>query len=133
MLKRFSSLVLALMLGGSLLAGTARLHKKHVCEMAGVEMMPGMDTMSCCKKDATQAVTNETNSSEQCCVTIPQETASSGTTFKLRPPFFSIAVTHPAVAQPPLAALKVYEYSYSPDVFLPNLQATYIRNLSLLI
>jgi hypothetical protein len=133
MLRRFSSLILALMLGGSVLAGTARLHKEHVCEMAGMEMMPGMDTMPCCKKDAAQLVANETNSSEQCCVTIPQETGSSGTAFKLRPPSFSIAVIHPAVAQSPLPAPKPYACPYSTQVFSPDLQASYIRNLSLLI
>ena len=36
MLKRFSSLILALVIGGSVLAGTARLHDEHVCQMAGM-------------------------------------------------------------------------------------------------
>ena len=130
MLKRFSSLILALMIGGSVLAGTARLHDEHVCQMAGMEAMPGME---CCKTDETRSVVSEPDSSEQCCVTIPQETGSSGTTFNLRAPSFSIAVIHPAVVQSPLAAPKPTECSYSPQVFLPNLQASYIRNLSLLI
>ena len=133
MLKRFSSLILALVIGGSVLAGTARLHNEHVCEMAGMEAMPGMETMPCCKKDETQSVTTESGSQEECCVTIPQETGSSGTTFNLRPPSFSIAVIHPAVVQSPLAVPKAYECSYSTEVFLPNLQASYIRNLALLI
>ena len=81
----------------------------------------------------TQSVVSESGSREQCCVTIPQETGSSGTTFNLRPPSFSIAVIHPAVVQSPLAAPKPYECSYSTEVFLPNLQASYIRNLSFLI
>ncbi|SRR6266545_4107217 len=133
MLKRFSSLILALMLGGSVFAGTAQLHKERVCEMAGMGMMPGMETMPCCNKNQTSSVGSETGSSEQCCVTLPQETGSRGTTFNLRPPSFSIAVIHPAVVQSPLAAPKPYERSYSTAVFLPNLQASYIRNLSLLI
>ena len=120
------------MLGGSVLAGTARLQKEHVCEMAGMEM-PGMETMPCCKEHASPFVLSESNSSEQCCFTIPQETGSRGTTFNLRSPSFSIAVTHPAVVQPPLPALKPYERAYSTQVYLPNLQATYIRNLSFLI
>lgn len=37
------------MLGGSVLAGTARLYKEHVCEIVGMEMMPGME-MPCCKE-----------------------------------------------------------------------------------
>jgi hypothetical protein len=130
MLKRFSSLILALMIGGSVLAGTARLHDEHVCQMAGMEAMPGME---CCKTDETRSVVSEPVSSEQCCVTIPQETGSNGRTFNLRAPSFGIAVIHPAVVQSPLAAPKPTECSFSPQVFLPNLQASYIRNLSLLI
>jgi hypothetical protein len=133
MLKRFSSLILALMIGGSVLAGTARLHDEHVCQMAGIEAMPGMETMPCCKKNQSASVESESGSPGQCCVTIPQETGSSGTTFNLRATSFSIAVIHPAVVQSPLAGLKPTECSYSPKVFLPNLQASYIRNLSLLI
>ena len=133
MLKRFSSLILALVIGGSVLAGTARRHDEHVCQMAGMEAMPGMETMPCCKKHETQSIVSESGSREQCCVTVPQETGSSGTTFNLRPPSFSIAVIHPAVVQSFLAAPKPYECSYSTAVFLPNLQASYIRKLFLLI
>ena len=133
MLKRFSSLILALMLGGSVLAGTAQLHKEHVCEMAGMEMMPGMETMPCCKGHESPIVLNESNSSGQCCITIPQETGSRGTTFTLRAPSFSIAVIHRALLQSPLPELKRYECSYSTGVFLPNLQASYIRSHSFLI
>ena len=133
MLKRFSSLILALLIGSSVLAGTARLKDEHVCQMAGVEAMPGMETMSCCKKSETQSVVSESGSPGQCCVTIPQEPGSSGTTFNLRSPSFSIAVIHPAIVQSPLTLPKPYERPYSTQVFLPNLQASYIRNLSLLI
>ena len=40
MLKRFSSLILALVIGSSVLAGSARVQDEHVCQMAGTEMMP---------------------------------------------------------------------------------------------
>jgi hypothetical protein len=133
MLKRFSSLILVLVIGGSVLAGTARLRDEHVCQMEGMEAMPGMETMPCCKKDQTQSAVSESGTSEECCVTIPQETGSSRTTFNLRPPSFSIAVIHPAIAQSHMSAPEPYECSYSPQVFLPNLQASYIRNLSILI
>jgi hypothetical protein len=133
MLKRFSSLMLALAIGSSVMAGAARLHDEHVCQMAGMEAMPGMETMPCCKKNQSSSVESESGSREQCCVTTPQETGSSGTTFNLRPPSFSVAVIHPAVAQSPLTAPKPYERSHSTEVFLPNLQASYIRNLALLI
>ena len=130
MLKRFSSLMLALLIGGSVLAGTARLHDEHVCQMAGMEAMPGMD---CCKKDETRSVVSESGSQEECCVNIPSETGSRGAAFNLSPPSFSPAVIHPAVVQSSLAVPKPYECSYSAQVFLPNLRASYIRNLALLI
>ena len=145
MLKRYSSLILLLVVGGSVLAGTARLRSEHVCKMAGMqtmpgmeimpgmEMMPGIETMPCCKKEQTQAATDESNTMGLCCVMIPQEPGSSGTTVNLRPPSFSIAVIHPAIEQSPMTAPEPYECSYSTQVFLPNLQASYIRNLSLLI
>jgi hypothetical protein len=45
MLKRCSSLILALLLGSSVLAGTPRLHDEQVCQMAGMEGIPGMEGM----------------------------------------------------------------------------------------
>ncbi len=179
MLKRFSSLMLALVIGSSVLAGTVRPSNEHVCKKGmemvpgmqnpiaspplspshemmpggkpmdhgtmdpgtmdhgtidhGMEAMSGMEAMPCCKKRATQSFTTESGSSDPCCVNIPQEARSSGTAFKLNPPAFSIAVIHPAVVQSPLAAPKPYECSYSTEVFLPNLQASYVRNHSFLI
>ena len=133
MLKRFSSLILALVIGGSVLAGTARLQDEHVCKMAGMEAMPGMASMPCCKKNQSASVESESGTPGECCINIPPETGSSGTTFNLRPPSFGIAVIHPAIVQSPPAAPEPYECSYSTQVFLPNLQSTYIRNLSLLI
>ena len=170
MLKRFSSLILALMVSGSVLAGTARLHDEHVCKMTGgvetmpgmkmmpgmhmdhdmeampgmemtpgmpmahgMEAMPGAEPMPCCKKHMTQLAVSEPGSGEQCCVNIPQEPGSSGTAFNLSPPSFNIAVIHPAIVQSPLILPKPYECSYSAQVFLPNLQSSYIRNLSILI
>jgi hypothetical protein len=130
MLKRFSSVVLALTLGGSVLAGTARLQKELVCEMAGMEMMPAI---RCSKELQSLIVLRESSSSEQCCFTIPQETGSRGTTFNLSSPAFSMAAIHPAIVRSPITLPKLYERPYSTRFFLPNLQATYIRNLSFLI
>ena len=133
MLKRFSSLILALVIGSSVLAGTARIEDEHACQMAGMEAMPGMETMPCCKKNRSASIVSEPDSPGSCCVNIPPEPGSSGTMFNLRPPSFSVAVIHPAIVQSPTIPPKPYECSYSPQVFLPNLQASYIRNLSLLI
>ena len=132
MLKRISSLVVILLLGGSVLAGTVRVRSEHVCKMAGMEMMPGMEIIPCCEEEQAKAATAESNTMGLCCVTIPRAPGSSGTTFKLRPPSFSIAVLHPAIVQSPMILPKPYERT-STEVFLPNLQASYIRNLSLLI
>jgi hypothetical protein len=133
MLKRLSSLILALMIAGSVLAGTARFRDEHVCQMAGMEGMDGMETMPCCKKHQAPSAVSESDSPEQCCLTVP-EPGSSGTTFNLRPPCFrSIPVIHPAVVQSPLAAPKRMACANAIVVFSPNLQASYIRNLSLLI
>jgi len=131
MLKRFSSLILALVIGSSVLVGAARLEDEHACQMAGMEA--GMETMPCCKKSERASVESESGRREECCVTIPQGPGSSGTTFKLRPPSSGIAVSHPAVVQSPLVSPKPYQCSHATEVFLPNLQASYIRNLALLI
>ena len=133
MLKRFSSLILALLIGSSVLAGTARLQDEHVCQMEGMEAMLDVEAMPCCKRNQSASVDSESGSQEQCCVNIPPETSSRGTAFNLRAPTFSITVIHPAIVQSPLAATKRTECSCSPQVFLPNLQASYIRNLSILI
>jgi hypothetical protein len=189
MLKRFSSLILALVIGGSVLAGTVRPSDEHVCKMAGMEMMtdmqmppaspslshshkmmaggemmpgmemmpgihmppaspslshshemmpgmemmPGLETMPCCLNQRAQSVSSQSGSQGQCCINIPQETGSSGTKFSLRPPAFSIAVNHPATVPPPITVPKPYEWSYSTEVFLPNLHSSYLRNLSFLI
>jgi hypothetical protein len=133
MLKRFSSLILALVIGGGVLAGAVRPGAEHVCKMAGMEAMPGMETMPCSEKHKTQSVSNESGSPKVCCVNIPPEPGTSGTTVNLGPPSFSIANIQLAFVQFPLAAPKPYEFPYATEVFLPNLQASYIRNLSLLI
>ena len=133
MLKRFSSLIMALVIGGTVLAVPALRHDEHVCKMAGMEMMPGMETMPCCEKDGTQSAVSESGNMGVCCVTIPRAPGSSGTTFKLRPPSFSVAVVQPALVQSPVTLPKPYERPYSTQVFLPNLQASYLRNLSFLI
>ena len=129
MLKRFSSLILALLLGGSALAGAATRQGDHLCEMAG--MAPAIETTPCCKEHESLFVLSEYESSDQCCFTTPQETGSRGTTFNLTARYFSIAVNHPAVEHSSLPVLKAHQSSYSQ--VLPNLQDSYIRNLSLLI
>ena len=126
MLKRCSSLILAFVVGSSVLAGTARVRDEHVCEMVGREALPCIVTTSCCQEDQTKSVSG---SQEQCCITIPRETAASGTTFNLRPSSLSIDVPRPLFVQ----AHRVVLDPHSTKVFLPNLQASYIRNHALLI
>ena len=130
MLKRLSSLALVLLLGGSVLAGAAQVKNEQVCAMSGMEM-PDMDVMPCCGAEQRKAPNVENDGMVNCCIAIPPSPGSSGTTFKLRPPSFSFAVLHPAIAQAPIQ-FRHHEHP-STQVFLPNLQASYIRNLSLLI
>ena len=170
MLKRFSSLILVLVVGGSVFAGTARLRSEHVCAMSGMEMMPnmetmpgmkmsgmenmagmdmpdmemsdmeemsgmdmsGMETMPCCQKNQAEATTEEPTNMGECCVTIPQEPGSTATTIN-RSSSFSIAITLPAVLQPALSLPKPATRPHVTQLFLPNLQDSYVRNLSFLI
>lgn len=115
------------------MAGTARVRSEHVCKMAGTEMRAGMDTMPCCEEKQAEVATAESDPMGVCCVTIPRAPGSSGTTFKLCHPSFSVALAHTATAQCPVMLPKRFESFYSSEVFLPDLQASYIRNLSLLI
>ena len=107
-------------------------------EMSDMEMMPGMDmagmeAMPCCKKGQVGVATEVSSSMGVCCVTLSQEPSSTGTTFTPRSPSLSIAITHPAVTQPPVFLPKPGTRPYVTQFFLPNLQAIYIRNLYFLI
>lgn len=131
MLKRFSSLILALLLGGSALAGTATRHRVHLCEMADMDIAPAIETTPGCKEHESLFILSQFRSSEQCCFTTPKETGFRETAFNLSARFFSTAVTYPEVEHSSLTLLTPYRSSYSP--VLPDLQHSYIRNLSLLI
>ena len=129
MLKRFSSLILVLLLGGSALAGTATRHGEHFCEIAGTA--PSIETTACSKEHESLLIPGQVRSSEQCCFTTPKETGIRETAFNLNARFFSIAVTYPEVEHSSLTLLTPYRSFYSQVV--PDLQHSYIRNLSLLI
>ena len=131
MLKRLSSLVLVLVISGSVFAGTAGLHSEHVCKMAGMEAMPGMETMPCCKAEQMQADQDVTTPS--CCVKESQDSGPIGSTFSPRSPSFSIATNYPAVLRAPVFIPNPGTHPSVTQFFLPNLQATYVRNLSFLI
>ena len=127
MLKQFSSLILALLLGGSALAGTATRHGEF-CEIAGTA--PSFETTLCSKEHESIFILSQFRSSEQCCFTTPKETGFRETAFNLSARFFSIAVTYPEVEHS-LTLRTPYRSFYSQ--VLPDLQHSYIRNLSLLI
>jgi hypothetical protein len=126
MLKRASSLALGLLITGAVFAGAIRVRDDHVCTMED------MGLMSCCFEGQVQAPTLDHDDMLLCCIGIPQAPGSSGTEFKLNPPSFSVGVLHPASEQSPLTLSTGYERS-SVQHFSPTLQATYLRNLSLLI
>ena len=129
MLKRFSSLILALLLGGSALAGTAARHGEHFCEIA--DTAPSIETTACSNEHESLFILSQFRSSEQCCFTTPKETGFRETAFNLSARFFSIAVTYPEVEHSSLTLLTPSRPFYSQ--VLPDLQHSYIRNLALLI
>ena len=131
MLKRFSTLILALLLGGSALAGTATRHGEYLCEMAAMEMAPATESIPSCKEHESLFVLSQLRSSAQCCFTTPKETGFRETAFNLSARILSITVSHPAVGHFSLPVLSPYQSSYSQ--VLPDRQHSYIRNLSLLI
>ena len=190
MLKRISSLVLVLAVGGSVFAGAVRLSREHVCNMTLMKMMPNLETvpemevsqmscvdigdmesmpememtgmehmagmemqyhkmpdmesmltmdtsgteaMPCCKEHQAKVAIQEPANMGLCCVTIPQEPNSPGPTVNLSPSSFSIEVTHAVVVQPPVLPPRPPTRRYVTQFFLPNLQATYVRNLAFLI
>ena len=129
MLKRFSSLVLALLLGGSALAGTGTRHGEDFCEIAGTAH--SIETTACSKEHESLFILSQFRSSEQCCFTTPKDTGIRETAFNLSARFFSIVVTYPEVEHSSFTVLTPYRSFYSQ--VLPDLQHSYIRNLSLLI
>src|SRR5512145_1982323 len=92
MLKRFSSLILALLLGGSALADTAKRYGEHFCEIAGTA--PSIETTTCSIEHESLFILSQFRSSEQCCFTTPKETGFRETAFNLSARFFSIAGTY---------------------------------------
>lgn len=131
MLKRFSSLILALLLGGSALAATAGRQSEHVCDTAGIDVGHGPEGSSCFKEHEGLIISTSSSGSDLCCFTTPQESGSPATTFNLNSPSFSVAVSHRSINYSLLTVLRPYDSFYSP--VLPDLQRSYIRNLSLLI
>jgi hypothetical protein len=130
MLKRLSSLILALLLGGTTLAGTATRHGEHLCEMAGTGMDPGVETTPCCTKHETGLVLSESRSSE-CCFTNTPENGVRETAFNVNARHFSIAVSHPETEHSSTTLVRPFRSSY--EQVLPDLQHSYLRNLSFLI
>lgn len=107
-------------------------------ETLDAEATPGMDLsdmdiMPCCKKDQMGAATEEPSGMGACCVSAPSESGSTTATFNLRAPSFSIAISHPALMQLPLMLVRPGTRPHVTQLFLPNLQASYVRNLSFLI
>ena len=94
--------------------------------------MSDMDTMPCCRERV--AVTVEfSRVGDACCISVPQETDSTTTTINLRSPSFSIVAINPAVMLPTLSPPKPSPSPHVTQLFLPNLQGSYVRHLSFLI
>ena len=126
MLKRIKSLVLVLVVAGGA-SGVTSLQGKHVCEMEG------MDMMSCCESAQTHYDAPKILEPQLCCAASPQQPLPVGATYTLRVPSFSVALPHPALEHCSLTQLTPLKCPYSKQTYSQNLQASYIRNLSLLI
>jgi hypothetical protein len=133
MLNRFTSIVLALVFVGSVTAGTRQALGTHVCPMAGIEMVDGMGKLPSCNREQGEAAIADSGDLGLCCFTIPTAPGSTETRFGLSPHSFSSAAVHPTIVQFPLAMLRLYECRDFTGVFIPNFQASYLRNLSFLI
>jgi len=94
--------------------------------------MPSMEMMPCCEKHDARSVSSESGDTVLCCVAVPREAGVSGRSFQLRLPPFSPAIL-PLNWRSPLPGRSTSDCSLSIQVFLPNLQATYVRNLALLL
>ena len=127
MLKRLSSLVLILVLVGSALAGVPMHQEEHGCGMAGMEMM------DCCQKARMQGDAPATIAARLCCAIDCQEPGPTGAQFTLRLPDFGVTPLPPAVMHSPAALPIALERPFSTKIHSPDLQSSYIRNLSLLI
>ena len=110
-----------------MVAGMPMHQGEHGCGMAG---MAGMD---CCQMAWMQDDAPATIAARLCCVIDCQEPGPTGGQVTLRSPDFIVTPLPPALLQPLAASLKPLERPFSTRIFSPNLQASYIQNLSLLI
>jgi len=91
--------------------------------------VPDSETMPGCKDHAEAATELSDN---ECCVTIPNHSGSTVAISNVRPSF-SVAISCPVSTQAPVFPPRQGTRSFVVKLFLPNLQTTYIRNLSFLI
>src|SRR6266403_230775 len=127
--KRLTSLILVLVVCGSVFAGIPLHSNEQECSI------PDMAGMDCCKK-ATQAetLTPEVSTARLCCALNCSQSGTTGSTGSQlpRPSSQAIAI-HPSAAQPLAAMLPLSIHSSWADSPPPYSNPAYIRHLALLI
>src|SRR5258707_15809021 len=129
MVTRLASLVLVLVIGGSVFAGIPLHSNEQECSM------PDMAGMDCCEKAAqSESLTPEVSTARLCCALNCSQTGTTGSTGSQlsRPSSQAIAI-HPSSAQPLVGTLHLSIRSRWEDSPPPYSNPAYIRHLALLI
>ena len=128
MKTRLTSLVLVLMLAGSVFAGVPLDLSQGECGM------DGMLDMDCCEAARMQKATTQIANAKLCCALncTQNGTTSPPTSVRVKPPLSAPPPAHPSITQAlpqPSLLFNRIDRLHGP----PNSGPTYLRNLALLI
>jgi hypothetical protein len=128
MLRRIPSLILILVVAHGLTAAALVRHSGSDCRKMG------MQEMECCKSAHESCHQVESSADTLlCCASDTDEPGQTATTFTLRLPASDGAALNEAMIEPPMKMVNLWERGGATVNYLPNLQSSYIHNLSLLI
>jgi hypothetical protein len=128
MLKVLTSVVLILVLAGSLVAGTPLGSHEHHCGMSG------MDGMDCCQKAGMATDAPDVQAARLCCaINCPQPGPVQNGQVKPQTAPLAVVAEHPSAAQSPFTGFKPQARPQPARDHLSNSPPSYIRHLSLLI
>ena len=127
MVKHFSSLILILVLGGTVLAGLPLHHAEDSCSMSGMAMQ------DCCKMAEGQTTSPEVVAARLFCVINCEQPGTTGAQFTWRAPIFKINSLPIALICSSIHFVHPLLRPTSTAVPRLNQQPSYIRNLALLI
>jgi len=128
MLKVLTSIVLILVLAGSLFAGTPIGAHERDCGMSG------MDGMDCCDKAGMASDAPDVQAARLCCaINCQQPGPVQNGEVKPQSAPLAVVAEHPSAAQSPFTGLQPQSRPQPARDYLSNSPPTYIRHLSLLI